>query len=80
MGESYIKNLKKTLPGAAYLNGEYGIKNLYAGVPVVIGNQGVENVIEIKLEKKEKENFEISIKTVKELFGVAVKIDSDLAN
>ena len=80
MAESYIKNLKKTLPCAAYLNGEYGIKNLYAGVPVVIGNQGVENVIEIKLEDKEKENFEISIKTVKELFGVAVKIDSDLAN
>ena len=80
MAESYIKNLKKTLPCAAYLNGEYGFKNLYAGVPVVIGNQGVENVIEIKLEKKEKENFEISIKAVKELFEAAVKIDPDLAN
>jgi len=80
MAESYIKNLKKTLPCAAYLNGEYGIKNLYAGVPVVIGDQGVEKVIEIKLEDKEKENFEISVKTVKELFEVAVKIDPDLAN
>jgi len=80
MAESYIKNLKKTLPCAAYLNGEYGIKNLYAGVPVVIGDQGVEKVIEIKLEDKEKENFEISVKTVRELFEVAVKIDSDLAN
>jgi len=49
-------------------------------VPVVIGDQGVEKVIEIKLEDKEKENFEISVKTVKELFEVAVKIDPDLAN
>ena len=80
MAESYIKDLKKTLPCAAYLNGEYGFKNLYAGVPVVIGNQGVEKVIEIKLEKNEKENFEISVKAVKELFESAVKIDSDLAN
>ena len=80
MAESYIKDLKKTLPCAAYLNGEYGFKNLYAGVPVVIGNQGVEKVIEITLEKNEKENFEISVKAVKELFESAVKIDSDLAN
>ena len=80
MAESYIKNLKKTLPFAAYLNGEYGVKNLYAGVPVIIGNKGVEKVIEIKLEPKEKENFEASIKTVKELFDLAVKIDPKLAN
>ena len=44
MAESYIKNLKKTLPCAAYLNGEYGIKNLYAGVPVKIGKNGVEEI------------------------------------
>ena len=80
MAESYMKNLKKTLPCAAYLNGEYGIKNLYAGVPVVIGDRGVEKVIEIKLEDKEKENFETSIIAVKELFEAAVKIDPDLAN
>ena len=80
MAESYIRNLKKTLPCAAYLNGEYGIKNLYVGVPVVIGNKGVERIIEIKLEDQEKENFEISVKAVKELFKVAVKIDPDLAN
>jgi len=79
MAESYIRNLKKTLPCAAYLNGEYGIKNLYVGVPVVIGNKGVERIIEIKLEDQEKENFEISVKAVKELFKVAVKIDPDLA-
>ena len=80
MAESYIKDLKKTLPCAAYLNGEYGVRNLYAGVPVVIGNRGAEKVIEVKLEDKEKENLEISIKAVKELFESAVKIDSDLAN
>ena len=80
MAESYLKNLKKTLPCAAYLNGEYGVKNLYAGVPVVIGNQGVEEIIEIKLEPKEKENFEASIKAVKELFELAIKIDPNLAN
>ena len=79
MAESYIKDLKKTLPCAAYLNGEYGVRNLYAGVPVVIGNLGAEKVIEIKLDDKEKENFEISIKAVKELFETAIKIDPDLA-
>jgi len=80
MAESYIKNLKKTLPCAAYLNGEYSTKNLYAGVPVVIGNQGVEKVIEIDLSTEEKKNFEISIKAVKELFEAAVKIDPTLGN
>ena len=49
MAESYMKNLKKTLPCAAYLNGQYGVKTLYAGVPVVIGDKGVEKIIEIKL-------------------------------
>ena len=80
MAESYMKNLKKTLPCAAYLNGQYGVKNLYAGVPVVIGDKGVEKIIEIKLDGKEKENFEISVNAVKELFKTAVKIDPDLAN
>ena len=80
MAESYIKNLKKTLPCAAYLNGQYGVKNLYAGVPVVIGDCGVEKIVEIKLEDKEKENFEISIKEVKKLFETATKIDPELKN
>ena len=80
MAESYIKNLKKTLPCAAYLNGEYGVKNLYAGVPVVIGSKGVEKVVDIELQAKEKENFEISIKAVKDLLSAAIKIDKDLAN
>ena len=80
MAESYIKNLKKTLPCAAYLDGEYGVKNLYAGVPVIIGNKGVEKVVEIKLEAKEKENFDLSIKAVKDLLAMAGKIDPKLSN
>ena len=80
MAESYIKDLKKTLPCAAYLNGEYGVKKLYAGVPVVIGKNGVEKVIELSLDKKEKTNFDNSIQAVKQLFEVAIKIDKDLGN
>ena len=80
MAESYIKDLKKTLPCAAYLNGEYGVKNLYAGVPVIIGNKGVEKVVELTLDKNEKTNFYLSIKAVKELFESAIKIDSELKN
>ena len=78
MAESYLKDLKKTLPCAAYLNGEYGIKNLYAGVPVVIGKNGIEKIIEINLSTQEKEQFNLSIKTVKDLYQVAKKIDKNL--
>ena len=80
MAESYIKNLKKTLPCAAYLNGEYNIKGLYVGVPVVIGKNGVEKVLEIELNEKEKDNFKTSIQAVEELFESARKIDPDLSN
>ena len=80
MAESYIKDLKKTLPCAAYLNGEYGVKKLYAGVPVVIGKNGVEKVIELSLDKHEEKNFDNSIQAVKQLFEAAVKIDKDLGN
>ena len=78
MAESYIKDLKKTLPCAAYLNGEYGVKGLYAGVPVVIGKNGVEKIVEITLDNMEKENLNISIEAVKKLFDAAKKIDQDL--
>jgi malate dehydrogenase len=78
MAESYIKNLKKMLPCAAYLNGEYGASKIYAGVPVIIGNQGVEKIVKIELELSEKKNFEISISAVKELFDAAARIDPDL--
>ena len=78
MAESYIKNLKKTLPCAAYLNGEYGVNNLYAGVPVRIGKDGVEKIIELDLSDDEKKKFNNSIKAVRELFDAAKKIDSGL--
>ena len=78
MAESYQKDLKKQLPCAVYLNGEYGAKNIYAGVPVIIGSKGVEKVIELNLSKEEKDNFEKSVKAVKELFNAAKKIDSEL--
>ena len=80
MAESYIKDLKKTLPCAAYLNGEYGVKNLYAGVPVIIGSSGVEKVVEFTLNKYEKENFDLSIKAVKDLLAKAREIDPKLNN
>tara|TARA_B100000686_G_scaffold350817_1_gene447828 strand:+ start:451 stop:1395 length:945 start_codon:yes stop_codon:yes gene_type:complete len=78
MAESYIKDLKKILPCAAYLKGEYGVNNLYAGVPVKIGKNGVEEIIEIDLNDDEKKQFANSIKAVQELFKAAKKIDKDL--
>ncbi len=78
MAECYLKDLKKQLPCAVYLNGEYGAKNVYAGVPVIIGNNGVEKVIEIPLTEKEKTDFKNSIKSVEELFNAAKEIDKSL--
>ena len=78
MAKSYLNDEKKTLPCAAYLNGEYGFQGIYAGVPVIIGKNGVEKIIELELTKEEKENFNISIQTVKDLFLSAKKIDNDL--
>jgi len=78
MAESYLKDLKKILPCAAYLNGEYGVKNLYAGVPVLIGKKGVEKVIEVNLSDKEKEQFDLSIKAVQNLYRAAKNIDKNL--
>ncbi len=78
MAESYLKNLKKQLPCAVYLDGEYGVKDIYAGVPVIIGSKGVEKIIEINLSNEEKINFDKSIDAVKELFDAAKKIDENL--
>ena len=78
MAESYIKDLKKTLPCAAYLNGDYGVKNLYVGVPAKIGKNGIEKIIEIDLSDEEKKQFNLSIKAVQELFGNAKEIDNSL--
>ena len=78
MAECYLKDLKKQLPCAAYLDGEYGIKDLYAGVPVIIGSKGVEKVIELELSDEEKNNFKSSVETVKDLYEAAKKIDPNL--
>ncbi len=78
MAESYLKDQKKQLPCAAYLNGEFGFKDLYAGVPVIIGKNGVEKVVEIALSEEEKKEFNNSIKSVEELFKSAQKIDNSL--
>ena len=78
MAESYLKNLKKTLPCAAHLNGQYGVKDLYLGVPVVIGSNGIEEVVELTLDDEEKRYFDISIDAVRELFDAATNIDSNL--
>ncbi len=78
MADSYLNNRKKQLPCAAFLNGEYGVKSLYVGVPVIIGSNGVEKVIEIDLSPTEKENFNKSIDSVKKLYEAAIKIDPTL--
>ena len=78
MTEAFLKNQKKLLPCAAYLNGEYGIKNLYAGVPVVIGSNGVEKIEELKLNNEETKQFEQSIKAETDLWLLACKIDPRL--
>ena len=80
MAISFLNDEKKVLPCAAHLNGEYGIKNVYAGVPVLIGNKGVEKIEEIQLDEKEKKEFLNSVKAVEKLWEAAVKIDPELNN
>ena len=78
MAESYLKNQKKQLPCAVNLNGEYGAKDIYAGVPVIIGSAGVEKIIEIELSSEEKKNFDKSVESVRDLYKAAQKIDKSL--
>tara|TARA_Y200000002_G_scaffold260964_1_gene216609 strand:- start:473 stop:1495 length:1023 start_codon:yes stop_codon:yes gene_type:complete len=78
MAESYLKDLKMQLPCAAHLNGEYGFKDIYAGVPVIIGSNGVEKIVEINLSETEKNDFDKSIQSVRDLFEAAKKIDNSL--
>jgi len=79
MASSYLNDKKKLLPCAAYLNGEYGIKGIYAGVPVIIGKNGVEKIENINLNDKEKKEFMNSIDSVKKLWEAASAIDSSLS-
>jgi malate dehydrogenase len=67
MAESYLLNKRRVLPVAAYLNGEYGVKDLYIGVPAIIGGNGVEKIIEIKLNSDELAMFNNSVSAVKKL-------------
>jgi len=78
MAKSYLRDEKKVLPCAAYLNGEYGVKNIYAGVPVIIGKGGVEKINEVDLDEKEKAQFMNSVDSVKKLWQAASKIDPEL--
>ncbi len=71
MAESYLKDKRRVLPCAAYLDGEYGVNGLYVGVPVVLGANGVEKIVEIELDAEEKANFDKSVAAVTELVGVA---------
>ena len=78
MAEAFLKDQKKLLPCAAHLHGEYGINNVYAGVPVIIGKEGVERIEEIDLNENEKTEFNNSVEAVIKLWDVASKIDPDL--
>jgi malate dehydrogenase len=71
MAESYLLDKKRVLPCAAWLTGQYGVKDLYVGVPVVIGSKGVEKIVEIKLNAEEKGMFDKSVNAVKTLCDVA---------
>ena len=67
--------MKKLLPCAVYINGEYGVKDIYAGVPVIIGKNRVEKITEINLLSNEKDEFLKSVDAVKKLWEAAIKID-----
>jgi malate dehydrogenase len=79
MAESYLRDKKRVLPCAAYLNGEYGVKDLYVGVPVVLGAKGVERIVEIELSGAERSMFDKSAEAVKGLVDACKKIAPDLA-
>jgi len=78
MAESYLRDKKRVLPCAAWLNGEYGIKDLYVGVPVVISGKGVERIVEIDLSSAERDAFERSAAAVQTLVDACKKIAPDL--
>jgi malate dehydrogenase len=79
MAESFLKDKKRVLPCAAYLQGQYGVDDLYVGVPVVIGEGGVERIVEIQLDESAKANFQVSVDAVRELLVACKGIDESLA-
>ena len=78
MAESYLKDQKRVIPCASYLTGQFGYNDIYVGVPTVIGNKGVEKIIEINLDEIEKINFSKSVESVQKLIQDCKKIDMDL--
>ena len=79
MADSYLKDKRRLLPCAAHLSGEYGIDGLYVGVPVIIGANGVEKVVEINLQGEEKDGFDNSVEAVRGLVDACKQIDTSLA-
>jgi malate dehydrogenase len=79
MAESYLKDKRRVLPCAAFLNGEYGVKGMYVGVPVVIGANGIEKIVEIDLNAAERAMFQKSVESVKGLIEACTKIAPHLA-
>jgi malate dehydrogenase len=79
MAESYLKDKKRVLPCASYVNGPYGIKDLYVGVPAVIGEKGIERIVELELTASEKDQLAKSADSVKGLIEACKKLDPRLA-
>jgi len=79
MAESFLRDKKRVLPCAAHLTGQYGVNDLYVGVPCVIGAGGVERIVEIALDAQARENFDVSVDAVKELLVACKQIDNSLA-
>jgi len=79
MAESYLKDKKRVLPCAAHLTGQYGVDGLYVGVPIVIGANGVERIVEIELSEESRANFQISVDAVRDLLEACKNIDKSLA-
>jgi malate dehydrogenase len=79
MAESFLKDKKRVLPAAAHLTGQYGVDDLYVGVPCVIGEKGVERIVEIALDDSAKANFQVSVEAVRELLVACKQIDGSLA-
>ena len=79
MAEAYLRDQKRLLPCAAHLTGQYGVDDLYVGVPVIIGAGGVEQIVEIQLDEEAKANLQVSVDAVKELLDACKGIDPDLA-
>ena len=77
MAESYLKDKKRVLPVAAHLTGQYGVDDLYVGVPVIIGAGGVEKIVEIELNAEEKAQFDSSVGAVKTLVEVVKNLESE---